>query len=312
MSDLHTKYRPKVLDDLRGMDALVASLRGVMEEKASRAFLFHGPAGCGKTTLARIVASTYGVEAGDLREIDAASFSGIDAMREVTALANYRGLHGVGMRCIIVDECHQLSKAAWDSLLKSVEEPPEGVVWCFCTTMLSKVPKAIVTRCAEYEVPTCSREDLFNLVLDVAEDEGTPDLPDNVASAVASAADGSPRRALTLLAKVLPIKEEDDALAMLRSMDATSPDFRAFVRDLLSGNRRGALSYLSDLGTFDSDAVRGGVLQYVAKVALGGKNAKQLDNAQAVMEAFAEPITACGTLAPAVLAVLRATEDNEA
>jgi DNA polymerase-3 subunit gamma/tau len=145
-TSLATKYRPETWEEVVGQDAVVKSMKVVVTKKSSKCFLLSGPSGCGKTTLARIAARSLGIKGGGaLREIDAASKTGVDDMRQVCVDLGYKVLGG-GSRGLIVDECHQLSKAAWNSLLKITEEPPPDTYWFFCTTEPSKVPVTIKRR----------------------------------------------------------------------------------------------------------------------------------------------------------------------
>jgi DNA polymerase-3 subunit gamma/tau len=140
MQDLNliTKYRPRTLADVIGQDNVVRSLQSIGKKKDTQVFLFSGPSGCGKTTLSRILAKMYGVEDNSVLEIDAASRTGVDDMRQLQEIVQYRPFGDSGKRAIILDECHRLSKNAWDSLLKVLEDPPAHIVWCFCTTELIK------------------------------------------------------------------------------------------------------------------------------------------------------------------------------
>ncbi len=129
MEPLHLKYRPKDFDEVVGQDAVVKSLQQAVKNNAGHTFLFTGLSGVGKTTLARITAATVGCVSSNLIEIDAATHTGVDDMRDVTFSLKYKPI-GVGsVKVIIVDECHMLSKSAWNSLLKVLEEPPAWVYW---------------------------------------------------------------------------------------------------------------------------------------------------------------------------------------
>ncbi len=149
-NDLAVKYRPQELSDVVGQDHMMPGLKALITKRNSHAGLFHGPSGCGKTTLARILA--HGLDAGkNITEVDAARNTGIDAMRQVADNAQYNAFGG-GNRAVIVDEAHGLSKQAWNSLLKAIEEPPKHLFWFFCTTEPAKVPQVIRTRCSLFEV----------------------------------------------------------------------------------------------------------------------------------------------------------------
>lgn len=208
---LHTKYRPKTLDEVRGQDHVKAGLAAVLAEGKQQAFLFDGPSGTGKTTLARICAKALGCT--EIEEIDAATHTGVDNMREVAAHATYRPMDG-GSRAFIVDECHRLSKQAWESLLKDIEEPPPGVFWFFCTTEPEKMLKTILTRVAQYSLKEVPYRRLLDLLLSVAESEGL-NVNEDVLALSASEAGGSPRQALVNLTVTKHCTDEASARAAL-------------------------------------------------------------------------------------------------
>src|ERR1700753_2623699 len=112
--NLITKYRPQTLGDVIGQQAIVKSLATTIKMKDSQVFLFSGPSGCGKTTLSRIVASCYWGDDKSVMEIDAASRTGVDDMRNLQDTIQYRPFGESGMRAVILDECHALSKQAFD------------------------------------------------------------------------------------------------------------------------------------------------------------------------------------------------------
>ena len=169
---LHIKYRPRSLQDVRGQDAVVDSLTTALKKSTRpHSFIFTGPSGCGKTTLARILAEKFGCSPQNVIEIDAATNNGIDSMREVTSTLRYNGFGDTPNKAIIIDECHALSKAAWQSLLKSVEEPPAHVFFFFCTTENGKVPETINTRCQSYFLKPLRFDDLMDLLEFVVDEE---------------------------------------------------------------------------------------------------------------------------------------------
>ena len=138
--DLARKYRPQSWKQVIGQDAAIKSLRATLKAGGKHGFLFTGPSGVGKTTVARILAAAVGCEAHNLLEIDAATHTGIDAMRAVSEGVAYKAFGDSPVKVMIIDEAHSLSKAAWQSLLKVVEEPPEHAYWVFCTTEPGKIP----------------------------------------------------------------------------------------------------------------------------------------------------------------------------
>jgi len=207
MTSLHTKYRPTTLDEVVGQDHVKKAIAAVLSAGQQQAFMFDGPSGTGKTTLARLCASQLGCS--NIIEVDAASHTGVEAMREVAARANFASLDGGG-KAFIVDECHRLSKQAWESLLKAIEEPPAGVFWFFCTTEPDRVLPTIRTRCVTFSLKDVPYRAILRLVASVARKEGL-ELPEEVLDVAADLANGSPRQALVNLATVKHCTTEDEA-----------------------------------------------------------------------------------------------------
>ena len=215
---LHTKYRPKTFDDVIGQDHIVQPLLKMVEDRSAQTFLLEGPSGCGKTTIARIASAMLGCE--DPMEIDAATNTGVDSMRDVMKMASMIPIGGT-TRCIIIDECHRLSKQAWDSMLKAIEEPAPSVFWFFCTTDFEKVPLTIVSRCVDFHVRKVDTSRLKELLDEVMEHEGL--IPEEGMTQLAAAsAFGGVRRALVNMAKILDAEDIPDARSRLRQTPATN------------------------------------------------------------------------------------------
>jgi DNA polymerase III gamma/tau subunit len=215
---LITKYRPTALDEMLGHELQLAGLnRALTGSTVPHSYLFTGIAGLGKTTLARIVGSMLEC---DVLEIDAASYNSVDSMRQLVEMANHMSLTGNGRRMFLIDECHTLSKAAWQALLKVLEEPPEFVYFALCTTEAEKVPETIKTRCYHTALKPLRAEELGILLDTIAELEGWQVAPD-VMSAVIQAATGQPRKALSMLESVhnLDSREEVKRVLTLQMQD---------------------------------------------------------------------------------------------
>jgi DNA polymerase III gamma/tau subunit len=263
---LHTKYRPTTLDEVIGQEHIKSGLSAILAEGKHQAFLFEGPSGTGKTTLARICARQLGCT--DTIEVDAASNTGVEDMRKVAEGQNYRSLDG-GNKAFIVDECHRLSKQAWESLLKAIEEPPEGVFWFFCTTEGNKVMATIRTRCVTYTLKEVPYRALLGLLDRVAKAEGL-DLPENVIDVAASEAGGSPRQALVNLTMVKHARTVSEAKAALNRAPGSKEAIDLARMLAKPWQFADAVKLLAALGDETAESVRMTVFHYHLNVVLGG------------------------------------------
>lgn len=216
---LYRKYRPQTFDDVAGQLAVTQTLKTqLISGKMSHAYLFTGSRGTGKTSCAKILAKAVNcldpkdgnpcncceacraIDAGscmDVLEIDAASNNGVDNVRDLRDDAVYTPSQ-VRMRVYIIDEVHMLSIAAFNALLKIIEEPPEHLLFILATTELHKVPATILSRCQRFSFRRISQEDIAARLQYVAYQEKI-DLDDGAARVLARIADGGLRDALSLL-----------------------------------------------------------------------------------------------------------------
>lgn len=304
MASLHVKHRPGSFEDIVGHAAVLKSIRGVLSRKSSQAFLFHGPAGTGKTTLARIVAGEVGCEPTYVLEVDAATNTGVDNVREIQEKLRYLPLGGKGNRAIILDEAHMLSKSAWNSLLKVIEEPPAHVFWFLCTTEVDKVPATIKSRCSAIGLSALTHDQIRVIVKRVAKAERMR-VHDDVLEVIVSESRGSPRQALVNLDLCADAETRKQASEILKSAIASDATL-TLCRFLVSGGSWAkAMDIVADLKDENPESVRIVVCNYVAAVLKKTKSAKDAGPLLAILDAFEGTFNQSEKQAPLLLALGR-------
>jgi DNA polymerase-3 subunit gamma/tau len=199
---LYRKYRPEHFKDVIGQDHIVKAVSGAVDAgKVAHAYLLCGPRGTGKTTIARIIATSLGTSANDIYEMDAASNRGIDDIRDIRESVRTIPFDSQ-YKVYILDEVHMFTKDAWNALLKTIEEPPAHVIFILATTEIEKVPETIVSRCQTFMLKKPTEAILASVVTRVAKQEGYT-LEEGGAPLIALLANGAFRDALGTLQKVL-------------------------------------------------------------------------------------------------------------
>ncbi len=269
MAALYRKYRPQSFAEVVGQEAVVRTLSNAIGADAVRqAYLFAGPRGTGKTSMARILAKCLNCAQGptttpdgtchacraiaagtslDVIEMDAASQRGIDDIREIRDRVVLQPVEG-RYKIYILDEAHQLTDAAWNALLKLIEEPPPHLVFVFCTTDLSKVLPTVRSRCQTFVFQRPSLQDLVKVLRQIADAEGI-DAPDQALALVARSGRGAYRDAVSTLDQLgSATANEITVQAVLELLGTVEEEALFRLCDLvIDRDTAGALTYVEEL-----------------------------------------------------------------
>ena len=205
---LAVKYRPKCWEDVTEQSVVKDILENQVRTKTVQsAYLFTGPSGTGKTTSARIFANMINDGKGNPIEVDAASNSGVDNIRQIIEDAKRKPLDAE-YKIFIVDECHSLSDSSWQALLKTLEEPPKFTIFIFCTTNPEKIPATILSRVQRYNFQKISQKGIFNRLCNIMAMEHYPEPDMDAIEYIAKVSSGGMRNAITLMDKCLSLSSD--------------------------------------------------------------------------------------------------------
>ena len=269
---LYRKFRPNNFGDVKGQDHITTTLKNQLKaDRIGHAYLFTGTRGTGKTTVAKIFARAVNCENPDengpcgecavckaiaagtslnVIEIDAASNNGVDNIRDIIDQVSYRPTEGK-YKVYIIDEVHMLSTGAFNAMLKTLEEPPEYVIFILATTEVHKLPITVLSRCQRYDFRRISIDTISDRLRELMETEHV-NIEDKAIRYIAKTADGSLRDALSLLDQCIAFHfgetlTYDMALDVLGAVDTEV--FSSLLRDCLNSNVSGCISTLDEVIT---------------------------------------------------------------
>lgn len=239
---LYRKYRPQTFNDIVGQNHIVSVLKNAIDkDQISHAYLFYGSRGTGKTSIAKIFANEvngneiYQKENVDIIEIDAASNNGVDEVRDIKEAIKFLPTEGK-YKVYIIDEVHMLTTAAFNALLKTLEEPPAHVIFILATTEIHKIPATILSRCQRFEFKNLSQEQLIDRLKYIAKEENLI-IEDAAIEKIATLAKGGLRDAISILDQVSNYAEEITLNHILEVTSSISEDdILEFYRGLLQGD----------------------------------------------------------------------------
>lgn len=295
---LYRKYRPLTFSDVIGQTHIVQTLsNAILHNRVGHAYLFTGPRGTGKTTMARIFARavncqnpkgadpclecevckniTQGVSL-DIFEIDAASNTGVDNIRELRENVKFPPTQAK-FKVYIIDEVHMLSTGAFNALLKTLEEPPAHVIFILATTEIHKVPETIISRCQRYDFTRLSLEHIIEKLSTIAKTEKV-EIEQGALEMIAISAEGGMRDAESLLSQVMSLEDKKITAKEVEEILGTTQrqSLEAMVAYLLNKDAASAITLINELSRdgYDLDVFNKSFLNYLRQVMLVSVDAK--------------------------------------
>lgn len=289
--ELNLKHRPKKFKEIFGNESVKESITSILsrdQENIPHAFLFHGPTGTGKTTMARILATELGCPIDEILEYNTASMRGIDTIRNIIENCVYAPLSGYS-KVYILDEVHRQTKDAQNALLKLLEEPPRQVYIILCTTDPGQLIPAILGRCTTYQMKPLKPTEMVKLIDYILDKEGfnSEEYPSRIKKVIIRLSECLPRNALKLLDAVIDMEDEDSVIDALTAVSLDEVEAKELFNAVLNGqswdNVRKMVKTLLEAN--EPEQIRLGLLGYMRNVLL---NSKSNDRASYIIDTFSE------------------------
>jgi len=265
------KYRPSSFDEFSGNKSAVASIQSVLSKPADdipRAWLLTGDSGCGKTTMARIIAKELNCDESCFFEYNAANTRGIDTIREVNTNSKFSPMAG-DTKVYLFDEAHMITGVAVEALLKLIEDPPKNTYFIFATTNPEVLKKTLKSRCVSFHFAPLIKRDMKDLLISICDAENDPEFPEDVIDEIISASQGLVRAALQLLDMVFLMEDIDEMIAVIQSEDIDGEgDVKEICQGIMKKVKWSELASILKNIKGDPESLRRGILGYFNAVLL--------------------------------------------